>query len=128
MNIKENYYYTKEHEWAQINNNKAKIGITDYAQSKLGDITYVEVIDKGKNIKQFEILTTIESVKSASEIYSPITGIVSLFNNKLETNPELINQSCYEEGFIAELENINKDEIKNLMDHNAYREYLKGLE
>lgn len=128
MNIKENYYYSKDHEWAFINNNKAKIGITDYAQSKLGDITFIEVIDKGKNVKQFEILTTIESVKSASDIYSPVSGVVTSFNSKLETNPELINQSCYEEGFIAELENINKDEIKNLMDHNAYKEYLQGLE
>lgn len=128
MNIKEGYYYTKEHEWVKIEGAKAKVGITDYAQHKLGDITYIEPPVKGKQIKQFEILTGIESVKAASDIFSPVSGKIEAFNSGLENAPELINKSPYEDGWIAEISIKDTDETKNLMDAKAYTAFVAGLE
>jgi len=128
MNVKNGYYYTKEHEWAYISGNRAKVGITDYAQHKLGDITYVDVVQTGKVVKQFEVLTGVESVKAASDVYSPLSGKVIAFNSKLTDSPELINKSPYDEGYIAEIEISDNSEIKNLMDAENYKKYLEGLE
>ena len=128
MNIKEGYFYTKEHEWVKIEGAKAKIGITDYAQHKLGDITYVEPPAAGKQVKQFEILTGIESVKAASDIFSPMSGKIGSFNSSLESAPELINKSPYDSGWIAEIVIKDAGETKNLMDSKAYAAYAAGLE
>ncbi|MCX8094265.1 MAG: glycine cleavage system protein GcvH [Candidatus Goldbacteria bacterium] len=128
MDVRSGYYYTKEHEWISIEGNKAKVGITDYAQHKLGDITFVDKPQIGKILKQFDVLTGIESVKAASDVYSPVSGKIIGFNSALENSPELINKSPYDQGYIAEIEISNPSEIKNLMDANSYKEYLKGLE
>lgn len=128
MDVKEGYYYTKEHEWISITGNKAKVGITDYAQHKLGDITFVDPPPIGKTVKQFEVLTGIESVKAASDVYAPASGKVVAFNTALESSPELINNSPYDQGYIAEIEISNYTEIKNLLDANSYKKYLDGLE
>lgn len=128
MNVKDGYFYSKEHEWVKIEGNKAKVGISDYAQHKLGDITYVDLPAVGKSVKQLEVLTGIESVKAASDIYSPMTGKVTAVNSALENAPELVNKSAYEEGWIAELEITNPSETSNLMDSAAYKTYLSGLE
>lgn len=128
MDVKQGYYYTKEHEWIFITGNKAKTGITDYAQHKLGDVTFVEKVQVGKIVKQFEVLTGIESVKAASDVYAPVSGKIISFNTALENSPELINKSPYEDGYIAEIEIQNIEETKNLMDADAYKKYLEGLE
>jgi len=128
MNVAEGYFYTKEHEWVKIEGKKAKIGITDYAQHKLGDITFCEPPENGFNVKQFGVITGIESVKAASDIYSPVSGKVVSFNSELEDNPGLINSSPFEKGWIAELEIADASETKNLLDAAAYRQYLAGLE
>lgn len=126
--IAEGYFYTKEHEWAKVNGKNAKIGITDYAQQKLGDITFVELPEAGKKIKQFEIFTGIESVKAASDIYSPLSGTIIAVNERLEETPELVNESPYEKGWIAEIEIADAGETANLMDAEAYKKYTEGLE
>jgi len=128
MNIKEGYFYTKEHEWVKIEGNKAKVGISDYAQHKLGDITYVDKPVKGKIVKQFEILCGIESVKAASDIFAPLSGKVEAFNSALENAPELVNKSPYEQGWIAEISIKDASETKNLMDSKAYAAFVAGLE
>lgn len=128
MNVKEGYFYSKEHEWVKIDGNKAKVGISDYAQHKLGDITYVDLPSIGKVVKQLEILTGIESVKAASDIYAPLSGKVVAINTTLENTPELVNKSPFEEGWIAELEISNPSETANLMNATVYKTFLAGLE
>ncbi len=128
ISVPDGYLFTKEHEWAKIEGKKAKVGITDYAQQKLGDITFVEPTEVGKEVKQFGFLTGIESVKAASDIYAPLSGRIDAFNDALEGAPELVNSSCYEGGWIAEIELSDPDESKGLMDAAAYRAYAKGLE
>jgi glycine cleavage system H protein len=126
--VQESFYYTKEHEWAEIKGTTARIGISDYAQQKLGDITYIDSAEIGKKVKQSEYLTGIESVKAASDIYSPLSGTIKAFNDSLDQAPELVNQSCYAEGWIVEIEISDPSETKNLMNAAAYRAYAAGLE
>jgi glycine cleavage system H protein len=128
MNVKQGYFYTKEHEWVKIEGNRAKVGISDYAQHKLGDITYVEPAATGKTVKQFEVLTGVESVKAASDIYSPLSGKVVAANAALEGAPELVNKEPYDGGWMAELEITNPAETSALMDSEAYTKYIAGLE
>ena len=99
MNIPENLLYTKEHEWVKVEGKKAKMGITDYAQSSLGDITFVELPSEDAECTQFKPLATVESVKAASDIYAPMSGKVIEINNEVQNKPELLNQSPYEEGW-----------------------------
>jgi len=124
MNIKQDYFYTKEHEWANLNGNIARVGITDYAQHKLGDITYVELPAVGKKVKQGEVLNGVESVKAASDVYSPLSGEVVKVNTALENDPGLINRSPYVDGWIAEIKISDENEIKNLMTANDYMKFL----
>lgn len=127
MNIPDNLLYTKEHEWILIEGTKGKIGITDYAQSQLGDITYVELPPEGKEVKQFEVLTEIESVKAASDVYAPISGKVIQVNNNLASSPESVNKSPYGDGWIAVIEIKDESEKNNLMDSKIYKEYLESI-
>lgn len=127
MGIPDNLLYTKEHEWALIEGNKAKVGITDYAQSHLGDITYVELPSMNKEIKQFETLTSIESVKAASDIYAPMSGKVIQINTELEKSPEIVNKTPYGNGWIAIIEIKTESEKNNLMNSKTYREYLESI-
>ncbi|MEM2538655.1 MAG: glycine cleavage system protein GcvH, partial [Candidatus Methanomethylicia archaeon] len=119
--IKEDLYYTKDHEWIKIENGKVRVGISDYAQKELRDIVYVELPKLGINVKQFERLCSIESVKAVSDVYSPLSGKVIEVNKKLETSPELLNADPYGEGWIAiiEAEKLN-EELKNLMNAKEY--------
>jgi len=128
MNILDNLLYTKEHEWILIEGNKGRIGITYYAQSHLGDITYIEPPEIGKEIKQFEVLASVESVKAASDVYAPMSGKVVQVNDNLESSPESLNKSPYGDGWIAVIEIEDESEKTKLMDSKAYKEYLKTLE
>ena len=119
--------YTKEHEWVKIEGDAAIIGITDYAQQMLGEITYVELPEVDKELKKGDDLAVVESSKAASDVYAPVTGKVIEVNNELEEKPELINKDCYEKGWICRLEATKKDDVNELMDSNAYEDYLKGL-
>jgi glycine cleavage system H protein len=121
--IREGYKYTKEHEWLKIKGNIAVFGITDHAQKELTDIVFVELPEIGKEIKKGEELCIVESVKSVSEIYAPISGKVLKANDKLENSPEIINESPYDKGWLIEIEIKNNSEIKDLLDAKSYKDF-----
>jgi len=127
MHIPEGLFYTKEHEWIKIENNLGEIGITDYAQNALGDVTFVELPKIGDKIKQFEPFASIESVKAVSDVYAPMSGKVIKINEKLSTSPELINKSPYEEGWLIVIEIADKKEKENLMSAKDYKKYLEEI-
>ena len=121
----EDLYYTKSDEWLKVEDSIGTMGITDYAQDQLGDIVYLEKIEKGKNLKQNETLTTIESVKAVSDIKTPVSGEVTEVNIKVIEDASIINKEPYIEGWIAKIKIANKDELKNLMSAQEYSEYRK---
>ena len=128
MEVIEDYFYTKEHEWIHIDDNIATIGISEYAQSALGDITFVELPEAGLEVEQFEQFASIESVKAASDIYCPMSGTVIEVNEELESSPDLINRSCYEKGWLAKIEISNPEDKANLMNSVEYQKFLESLE
>jgi glycine cleavage system H protein len=123
-----NIFYTQQHEWIKVEGNTGTIGISTFAAKQLGDITFIELPDKGKSVKQFAVLCAIESVKAASDIYSPLSGKVSAVNTDLENAPQIINESPEEKGWIAKLELTDLKETSKLMNPQQYQEYLKGQE
>ena len=128
MNIPDGLLFTKEHEWIKVEGNTGIIGISDYAQHALGDVTFVELPKKDAQAIQFKGLATIESVKAASDIFAPLSGSVVDANLSLENNPALVNQSCYDEGWIAKIKIKDIAEKKNLMDSAAYKKYVESIE
>ena len=119
--VREDLKYTKDHEWIKITGDIAVIGITDHAQAELTDIVFVELPDLNKEVKLGEELCVVESVKSVSEIYAPLSGKIVKVNNKLEDSPEIINDSPYDDGWIVELKISDKSEINNLIDAKEYK-------
>jgi glycine cleavage system H protein len=117
--------YTKEHEWVKLDGETVTMGITDHAQLQLGDITFVDLPAEERQIKQAESIATVESVKAASDVYSPVSGKISAVNGSLRDTPEVINQSPYEGGWICRISITDKTELDGLMDASAYGEYLK---
>ena len=103
------------------------MGITDYAQGALGDVTYVELPEEELEVEQFEQFVSVESVKAASDIYAPMAGKVIEVNRKLEENPAMINKDCYGKGWIAKIDVRDMDESTNLMNADEYRNYLDSL-
>ena len=116
--------YSKDHEWVQMIDSEARIGITHYAQEQLGDVVYVELPEVGRMIKQGEIFGTIESVKAVSELYSPMSGEVTVVNSELVDHPELVNGKPHETWIIA-MKPSNLEESSELMDATGYSEHLK---
>ncbi|MGE5613070.1 MAG: glycine cleavage system protein GcvH [Bacillota bacterium] len=114
--------YTKEHEWARITDGLVYVGITNYAQLALGDIVFVELPEPGKKLKAGEQLGVVESVKTAADVYSPVTGIVAKVNGKLADSPELLNEEPYE-NWIAAVEPEDISEMDALMDEQEYNEF-----
>jgi len=125
MNIPENLKYTKNHEWVLIDGNKAKIGITDFAQSELGEVVFVELPDVEDSFHKEDVLCTVESTKASSDVYAPISGTVIEVNELLDDSPETINESPYEEGWICVLELSDEDEIEELLSSSEYEEIVK---
>jgi glycine cleavage system H protein len=121
------YFFTKEHEWVKISGTTATVGISDHAAHELGDVTFVELPQVGKTVKQFETLAAIESVKAASDIYAPVSGKVISINETLENTPEVVNESAEESGWICVMEITDPSEVNNLMSRAQYEEYLKTL-
>ncbi|WP_298267440.1 glycine cleavage system protein GcvH [Geobacter sp.] len=121
-------YFTKEHEWVKVKEGVAAVGITEYAAHQLGDVTFVELPQIGKSVKQFEVLAAIESVKAASDIYAPVSGTVTQVNEALNDRPEIVNEAAEDAGWIAWIEMADPAELKNLMTRAQYDDYLKGLE
>ena len=125
MNLPENLKYTDDHEWVSINDGVATIGITDFAQSELGDIIFVEFPDTGIFVNQKETAGTLEAVKTVADIYSPVTGEIIEVNDNLESSPELINEDPYEEGWILKIKISNKDELDSLLSNSDYEKMIK---
>lgn len=117
--------YTKEHEWAKIEGDTAVFGISDHAQSSLGDITFVEIPQKGKAVSQSKSYSTVESVKAASDIYAPLSGTITEVNEALKAHPEMVNESPYEKGWICRVKLSNPAEAAKLMDAASYEAHLK---
>lgn len=128
MEIIEHYLYTKEHEWINIEDNIGTIGITDYAQSALGDITFVELPQQDADVEQFEEFVSVESVKAASDIFSPMSGRVIEVNDKIEDNPGVVNKYCYTKGWMVKIEISSMEETSNLMTAEEYENYLESLD
>ena len=119
--VREDLNYTKSHEWIKIKEDITIVGITDHAQAELTDIVFVELPEIDKEVKKGEEICVVESVKSVSEIYAPLSGKVVKVNDKLEDSPEIINESPYDDGWLVELEISDKSEINDLLDAEAYK-------
>ena len=124
MNIKENLKYTKDHEWIKLDGNIATVGISDFAQSDLGDIVYVEVETLDETLDKDDVFGTVEAVKTVSDLFLPMSGKIIEFNENLSDAPESINDSPYDEGWIIKVEVSNPDEISELLDNNQYKELI----
>ena len=125
MNIPEDLLYTKEHEWVKIKDDQAIIGITEFAQSQLGDIVFLELPSVGELINEGESFGEIEAVKTVSELYAPITGVISSVNDDLEDNPEKINDDCYEDGWIIKVTLKESFSKNNLLNSEQYQALIK---
>ena len=123
--VRDGLKYTKEHEWVKLEGSKAVVGITDHAQAELTDIVFVELPEVGKEIKKGEELCVVESVKSVSEIYAPVSGKVVKVNGKLDDSPEIINESPYDDGWLVELEIADKSELESLLEAGAYKKSIE---
>lgn len=121
MNIPAELKYTKEHEWIRVEGDEAVVGITDYAQSQLGDIVFVECETVGDELQAGETFGTIEAVKTVSDLYLPVSGEVVEFNSALEDQPELINKDAYGEGWIIKIKIADQAELEHLLNAEAYK-------
>jgi glycine cleavage system H protein len=126
MNTPADLLYSTEHEWVRVDANRAVIGITDYAQDALGDVVYVEVPDAGLQVLAHSSIAEIESTKSVSEVYCPVTGTVVEVNADLEATPELVNSDPYGAGWIFAVELADPAELAGLMDADGYAAFLAG--
>ena len=124
MNIPENFKYTKEHEWCLIDGDVATIGITDFAQSELGDIVFVEFPELQSSINKDDSVGTIEAVKTVADLYSPLSGDVIEVNESIELEPNLINDDPYDKGWIFKIKINNEKEISNLLDSHKYKSII----
>ncbi|ATP41589.1 glycine cleavage system protein H [Solibacillus sp. R5-41] len=125
MNTPKELKYTKEHEWVKIEDGKATIGITHFAQSELGDIVFVELPEVGDDITKDQPFGSVESVKTVSELYAPLSGTVVSVNEELSDNPEFVNESPYEQAWMVVIELSNDAELEELMDAEAYTQLIE---
>ncbi|HET9886995.1 MAG TPA: glycine cleavage system protein GcvH [bacterium] len=124
MNIPQELKYTKEHEWVLLDDGVAVVGITDFAQSELGDIVFVELPSIGLRVKLMEPFGSVESVKSVSDLYSPVTGVVADVNTKLAANPDLVNSDPFGEGWMVRIEPSELSELDQLLTADEYAAYI----
>jgi glycine cleavage system H protein len=124
MNFPDNLRYTKDHEWIRIEGDEATIGITDFAQHELGDIVYVEIETIGQELNAGDVFGTVEAVKTVSDLYLPVNGSVIEVNPKLNSNPELVNNDPYGEGWMAKIKISNVPDIDSLLNAEAYQKLV----
>ena len=121
-------YFTEKHEWVDVDNSTGKVGITDYAQEKLGEVVYVQLPEVGTEVELDGEAGVLESVKAASEVYTPVSGEVTEGNQAVVENPKLINESAFDEGWLFKLKLTRPEELETLMDEKAYKKYCETLE
>jgi glycine cleavage system H protein len=126
MNIPSNLKYTKDHEWIALEGNTATIGITDFAQSELGDIVYVDIDTVGESLDKDAVFGTVEAVKTVSDLFLPASGKVVEFNETLEDQPELVNSDPYGEGWMVKVSLSSKTDLEDLLDAAAYKTLIEG--
>ncbi len=122
MDTPNDLYYTEDHEWLRVEDGTATVGITDFAQSELGDIVFVELEPEGTTLGKDDIFGTVEAVKTVSELYMPVSGTITAFNDELELSPEVVNDDPYGDGWMIEIEIENPGEIDDLMEADEYEE------
>tara|TARA_B100000989_G_scaffold247353_1_gene194648 strand:+ start:787 stop:1164 length:378 start_codon:yes stop_codon:yes gene_type:complete len=120
MNVPKELKYTKDHEWLSLDGEVATVGVTDFAQSELGDIVYVEVETLDETLEKEEVFGTVEAVKTVSDLFMPISGEVIEFNEKLETNPEVVNDDPYGEGWMIKIRVSDENELNELLSADEY--------
>lgn len=120
-------YFTKEHEWIRVEGDTATVGISDHAQEQLGDIVFAEVPEAGKRLRKGQEAAVVESVKAASDVYSPVSGEVIEGNSKVADDPSIVNSDPEGDGWFFKLKLHNPGEVDGLMDENAYRDWIKTL-
>jgi glycine cleavage system H protein len=124
MNVPAELKYTKDHEWIKIEGDTATIGVTEFAQGELGDIVYVEVETEGDTLDKEEVFGTIEAVKTVSDLFMPVSGEVTEFNEALESNPESVNNDPYGAGWMIKVTMSNTDELGDLLSADQYKEII----
>jgi glycine cleavage system H protein len=124
MNVPENLKYTKDHEWVKVNGNEAVVGITEFAQSELGDIVFVEIETEGETLNSEEVFGTIEAVKTVSDLFMPVSGKILEFNSDLEANPESVNTDPYGKGWMIRVSIDNSAQIDGLLTAAQYRDLI----
>ena len=117
-------HYTKEHEWVRSAGDRVRVGITDFAQGALGDIVFVQLPDIGARAEVGQPIAEVESTKSVSDVYAPVTGTVVARNEELDASPDLINSDCYGEGWMLDIQLTDADELAGLMDADAYQQSI----
>ncbi|MBS4060177.1 MAG: glycine cleavage system protein GcvH [Bacteroidetes bacterium] len=126
MNIPAELKYTKDHEWVRVEGNKCVIGITEFAQKELGDIVFVEVETVDETLDVSDTFGTIEAVKTVSDLFMPVSGTITEYNEALSDTPEMINKDPYGEGWIVKVDMTNVDEVNDLLDASAYKALIEG--
>ncbi len=127
--IRDGLYYSKDHEWSKVEGDIVTIGITDYAQNSLHEITYVEVKEAGTSLNANEECGLVESMKASSDIFTPVAGEITEVNGELEDAPEIVNESPYDKGWMFKIKASNLEgDLAALMDANGYKEYIASLE
>ena len=126
MNIPNHLKYTKDHEWIKVEGDLALVGITDFAQSELGDIVYVEIETLDEKLEAEEVFGTVEAVKTVSDLFMPLEGTVVEVNKALEATPELVNEMPYESGWMIKIKFENPSALEHLLDAKAYRELISS--
>ena len=126
MNIPQELKYTKDHEWVRIDGDVATVGVTDFAQSELGDIVYVEVETVGETLDREEVFGTVEAVKTVSDLFLPLSGEILEFNDSLEGTPEKVNSDPYGDGWMVKIKISDDNEISDLLSAEEYKEVIGG--
>lgn len=120
MDTPDDLYYTEDHEWLRLEDGTATVGVTDFAQSELGDVVFVELEPEGTEFGQNDVFGTVEAVKTVSELYMPVSGTITAVNDELDAAPELVNDDPYGDGWMVEIDVADEEEIDALLDADAY--------
>jgi glycine cleavage system H protein len=126
MNVPEDLRYSKDHEWARLEGDRVRVGITDYAQDALGDVVFVELPEVGSKVKLDESFSEVESTKSVSDVYAPVAGTIAEVNTDLADSPERLNEDPYGEGWICSIRLSDPSQLDDLMDAEAYRKLIES--